>query len=50
VSLCWVHMKCRRRCKDPLPAHRVGKYIRFKRSEVLAWFDSTLTKRKAARA
>jgi excisionase family DNA binding protein len=47
VSLCWVHMKCRRRCKNPLPAHRIGKYLRFRRSEVLAWFDGTLAKKKA---
>ena len=49
VSLCWIHMKCRRRCPNPLPAHRIGKYLRFRRSEVLAWFDSTLTQAKKKR-
>lgn len=41
VSLTWVYEKSRRRARDPLPAHRIGRYIRFRRSEVLAWFDGT---------
>jgi predicted DNA-binding transcriptional regulator AlpA len=39
VSESWVHEKCRRRSCDPLPAHRIGRYLRFRRSEVFAWFD-----------
>ena len=52
VSEGWVHEKCRRRAKNPLPAHAVGRYLRFRRSEVLAWFDGTVTlekRRKSAR-
>lgn len=41
VSLTWVYEKSRRRSRDPLPAHRIGRYLRFRRSEVLAWFDGT---------
>jgi excisionase family DNA binding protein len=50
VSVGWVHEKSRRRSKNPLPAHRVGRYVRFKRSEVEAWFDSTLEAPKKGRA
>lgn len=37
----WVYEKSRRRCKDPLPVHRIGKYLRFHRAEVLDWFSRT---------
>jgi excisionase family DNA binding protein len=49
VSLGWVHAKCRSRSRNPLPAHRVGRYLRFRRSEILAWFDSTLASAKKGR-
>lgn len=32
----------RKRTKRPLPCHRVGKYVRFKKSEVIRWFDEGL--------
>lgn len=41
VSTNWVYEKCRRRSRNPLPAHRVGRYVRFSRSEVLDWFNGT---------
>jgi predicted DNA-binding transcriptional regulator AlpA len=37
----WVYEKVRPRCKDPLPVRRVGKYLRFDRAKVLAWFHGT---------
>ena len=37
----WVHEKCRRRSRNPLPCFRPGKYLRFDRDEVLAWLRST---------
>lgn len=37
----WVYEKSRRRCKDPLPVHRIGKYLRFHRAEILDWFGRT---------
>lgn len=37
----WVYEKVRRRSRNPLPVHRVGRYLRFRRSAVLAWFDGT---------
>jgi predicted DNA-binding transcriptional regulator AlpA len=49
VNLGWVHAKCRSRSRNPLPAHRIGKYLRFRRSEILAWFDSTLASTKKGR-
>jgi predicted DNA-binding transcriptional regulator AlpA len=45
----WVLAKVRRRCKDPLPCHRLGKFLRFTRSEVRAWYDQRLTVRKRRR-
>jgi hypothetical protein len=32
----------RRRTKRPLPCYRVGKYVRFKKSVVVRWFDEGL--------
>jgi hypothetical protein len=32
----------RKRTKRPLPCHRVGKYVRFKKSEIVRWFDEGL--------
>ncbi len=37
VSPSWVYGHLRSRCKDPLPAYRLGKYWRFRADEVLAW-------------
>jgi len=49
VSPSWVHEKCRNRSRDPLPAHRIGRYLRFSRSEVLDWFARTAEKKRARR-
>jgi predicted DNA-binding transcriptional regulator AlpA len=49
VNIGWVHAKCRARSRNPLPAHRIGKYLRFRRSEILAWFDATLPAAKKRR-
>jgi predicted DNA-binding transcriptional regulator AlpA len=37
TSLAWVYEKCRARQRDPLPAMRLGRYIRFEKHVVLAW-------------
>lgn len=47
VGIIWVHEKCRSRAKNPLPHHRVGKFLRFRRSELLKWFDDALTQKKS---
>jgi len=49
VQPTWVYEKTRSRSRDPLPVHRIGKYLRFHRAEVLEWFDrkSNLKKAKA---
>ena len=38
VDLSWVYEKSRRRQRNPIPVHRIGKYLRYNRDEVLAWF------------
>ena len=32
----------RKRAKRPLPCYGVGKYVRFKKSTVIRWFDEGL--------
>lgn len=33
----WVYEKSRRRCLDPLPVVRIGRYLRFYWPDVSAW-------------
>lgn len=40
-----VYELTRTRARDPLPALRVGKYLRFRRSEVLAWLERQRVRR-----
>lgn len=42
VKPSFVYEKSRRRQRNPLPVHRIGRYLRFRRSEVLRWFDAQL--------
>jgi predicted DNA-binding transcriptional regulator AlpA len=37
VSERWVYEKSRRRCQNPLPCIRIGRYLRFDWLEVSAW-------------
>jgi excisionase family DNA binding protein len=37
VSERWVYEKSRRRCQNPLPAIRIGRYLRFDWMSVSAW-------------
>jgi len=37
VSERWVYEKSRRRCQNPLPAIRIGRYLRFDWTSVSAW-------------
>lgn len=37
VSKRWVYEKSRRRCLDPLPVIRVGRYLRFNWLDVSEW-------------
>jgi excisionase family DNA binding protein len=37
VSERWVYEKCRRRCQNPLPCIRIGRYLRFDWTRVSAW-------------
>jgi excisionase family DNA binding protein len=49
VTPSWVNEKTRRRAKNPLPALRIGRYIRFRRSDVIAWLDGTRAVKKRGR-
>jgi predicted DNA-binding transcriptional regulator AlpA len=51
VSLTWLYEKSRRRQRNPLPVKRIGRYLRYRRSEVLDWFDAqgTPVRKGAAR-
>jgi excisionase family DNA binding protein len=49
VKPSFVYEKVRRRSVRPIPCHRIGRYIRFKKSEVLLWFDATATSVKKGR-
>jgi predicted DNA-binding transcriptional regulator AlpA len=33
----WVYEKSRRRCQDPLPVIRIGRYLRFNWLDVSEW-------------
>lgn len=37
VSERWIYEKSRRRCQDPLPVIRIGRYLRFHWLDVSAW-------------
>jgi predicted DNA-binding transcriptional regulator AlpA len=37
VSERWVYEKSRRRCQNPLPTIRIGRYLRFDWVSVSAW-------------
>ena len=49
MGVIWVKEKCRSRAKNPLPHHRAGKFLRFRRSELLKWFDEQLVTAKKSR-
>ena len=46
TSLTWVYSKSRRRQRNPLPALRIGRYLRFERDAVIAWARSCGTSAK----
>lgn len=37
VSQRWIYEKSRRRCQNPLPTIRIGRYLRFDWTSVSAW-------------
>jgi excisionase family DNA binding protein len=40
VPVSWVYGRTRQRSSERLPGYRLGKYWRFRESEVLAWVES----------
>ena len=45
VSKRWVYEKTRDRCRNPLPAIRIGRYLRFDWGDVSAWLCQQKTAR-----
>lgn len=43
VPVSWVYERTRRRSADRIPGFRLGKYWRFRYSEVLAWLERQRT-------
>ena len=39
VDASWVYERVRRRAVDRLPAYKLGKYWRFRETDVLAWLE-----------
>jgi excisionase family DNA binding protein len=39
VNVSWIYAKSRRRQRNPLPTFRIGRYLRFSRTAVLAWLE-----------
>jgi predicted DNA-binding transcriptional regulator AlpA len=40
VSERWVYEKTRRRCSNPLPCIRIGRFLRFDWLDVSTWLNS----------
>lgn len=40
VPVSWVYGRMRKRSVERLPGYRLGKYWRFRETEVLAWIES----------
>lgn len=37
VETSWVYRQCGPGASDPLPFHRIGRYLRFRPEEIEAW-------------
>ncbi len=48
VSQRWVYEKSRRRCQNPLPCIRIGRYLRFNWLDVSAWLQKNSNVERAA--
>jgi len=48
VPVSWVYGQLRERCTEPLPGYRIGKYWRFRASEILLWVESRKRRSRAA--
>ena len=48
VSERWVYEKSRRRCQNPLPVIRIGRYLRFNWLEVSEWLRKQSSTERAA--
>ena len=48
VSERWIYEKCRKRCLDPLPCIRIGRYLRFDWVSVSQWLQEHTGKGRGA--
>jgi predicted DNA-binding transcriptional regulator AlpA len=48
VSERWCYEKTRRRCLNPLPSIRIGRYLRFIWTDVCAWLREQSTANRGA--
>jgi excisionase family DNA binding protein len=48
VKPSWVYEKTRERCQNPIPALRIGRYIRFDWAAVVKWLAATENRYRAA--
>jgi len=39
VPISWVYERTRRRGTEQLPHMKIGKYLRFRKEDVLGWLD-----------
>lgn len=44
----WVYEKTRRRCGNPLPCLRIGRYIRFDRRRIARWLEGQVASEGSA--
>jgi excisionase family DNA binding protein len=44
----WVYEKTRARCRNPIPCLRLGRYVRFDWSAVIAWLQADAAEQKHA--
>ncbi|MGC1903060.1 MAG: helix-turn-helix domain-containing protein [Candidatus Acidiferrum sp.] len=46
VPTTWIYAKTRTNQRNPLPVFKIGRYVRFEKSAVIAWLQSTQPKPK----
>lgn len=47
VSRKWVFEKTRKRCPQPIPCLRIGRFLRFRLRDIEAWLETTKEQKAA---
>jgi excisionase family DNA binding protein len=50
VPTSWIYAKTRSNQRNPLPVYKIGRYVRFEKSAVLAWLQTTQPAAKRKRS